>query len=255
MCLILFHLHEHPNYKLILAANRDEAYNRPTAPASFWKDYPNILAGRDLEQMGTWLGVSKSGRVAGLTNYRDPAHMKPGKHSRGEIVTNYLAGGETADSFLQTLSSRKANYVGFNVLLGSPDELFYYNNINDTVTKLEPGTHGLSNHFLNTPWPKVETGKQRLQSYVKDTDYVDPNALFSILADTEEAPEESLPDTGIGLTLEKKLSSLFINLPEYGTRCSTVLTIDRHDNVLFMERTYKAGEFIDEVKFEFQAST
>ncbi|WP_042149456.1 NRDE family protein [Paucisalibacillus sp. EB02] len=254
MCLILFQLHEHPNYKLILAANRDEAYNRPTAQASFWQDKPHILAGRDLVQMGTWLGVSSSGRFAALTNYRHPAHMKPSIKSRGEIVTNYLAGSESAHEFLQKLEQQKAIYVGYNVLVGNPNELIYYNNIEDEITPIKPGTHGLSNHFLNTPWPKVEIGKKRLRSYLKQTKQVDSEELFKILADTEESTEELLPDTGIGLTLEKKLSPLFIKLPDYGTRCSTVLTIDQDNNVSFTERTFLAGEFVDEVNYNFLLS-
>ncbi len=254
MCLILFHLQEHPTYKLVLAANRDEAYNRPTAKAAFWQDKPTILAGRDLEQMGTWLGMSKDGRFGALTNYRDPAHMKPSKVSRGEIVTNFLNGADSTKSYMQNLSNHKKDYVGYNVLAGTPDELMYYNNIEDTITTIDPGTHGLSNHFLNTPWPKVEKGKKRLSDYISQAKVVVPEELFTILSDSEEAPERLLPDTGIGLELEKRLSSLFIKLPDYGTRCSTILTIDQENNVLFMERTFHAGEFVNEVKYDFQIS-
>jgi uncharacterized protein with NRDE domain len=251
MCLILFQLNKHPKYKLVLAANRDEAYNRPTAQAQFWDDKPNILAGRDLLQMGTWLGMTKSGRFAALTNYRDPAHMKPSKHSRGHIVADYLESSKVASSFLDQLSKRKTDYVGFNVLVGDVNQLLYFNNIEDKITTIPPGTHGLSNHFFNTPWPKVVKGKERLRDYLKHTESVDKEELFQILANTDEAQEESLPDTGIGLQLEKKLSSMFIKLPEYGTRCSTVLTVDYDNQVSFTERTFEAGEFVDEVKYEF----
>ncbi|GGA85265.1 NRDE family protein [Ornithinibacillus halotolerans] len=252
MCLILFQYQNHPHYKFVLAANRDEAYNRPTAKASYWEDEPNILAGRDLEQMGTWLGITREGRFSALTNYRHPDHMRPSKISRGEIVTNFLKGQESTATYLEKLSSQKEDYVGFNVLIGQPDELMYYNNIEDRKTVIEPGVHGLSNHFLNTPWPKVEIGKRNMQEYLSNNNIVDPNELFTILANSEQAREESLPDTGIGLDLEKKLSPLFINLPDYGTRCSTVLTIDQNNQVLFKERTYKAGKFVDEVTYEFQ---
>ncbi|WP_010093898.1 NRDE family protein [Ornithinibacillus scapharcae] len=252
MCLILFQFQQHSNYKLVLAANRDESYNRPTAPAQFWEDEPNVLAGRDLLQMGTWLGISTSGRFAGLTNYRHPDHFKSGKLSRGEIVTNFLIGNETSYEYLHKQVKRKDDYVGYNILVGSPNELKYYSNVEDKIIKVQPGIHGLSNHFLDTPWPKVEIGKKKLQSYLEQVETVDPEELFSILADSEEASVDELPDTGIGLELERKLSSMFIKMPDYGTRCSTVLTIDHDNNVTFIERTFESGSIKNEEKFEFQ---
>ncbi|GIO25577.1 NRDE family protein [Ornithinibacillus bavariensis] len=252
MCLILFQLQDHPSYKLILAANRDEAYDRPTKEASFWEDKPNILAGRDLLQMGTWLGITTEGRFAALTNYRHPDHMKSGKFSRGEITTNYLAGNESSRQYIEKLSQAKGNYLGFNLLVGNADGLVYYNNIEDKITKISPGTHGLSNHFLDTPWPKVEKGRTKLREYVNQTNQVSHEELFQILADSDEAQEELLPDTGIGLELEKKLSPLFIKMPDYGTRCSTVLTIDNSNHVAFTERTYISGVFHNEKKYNFQ---
>jgi uncharacterized protein with NRDE domain len=244
---------DHPTYKLILAANRDESYNRPTQEAGFWEDKPKILAGRDLLQMGTWLGVTTEGRFAALTNYRHPDHMKSGKRSRGEITTNFLESDDSLQQYVKKLSHNKEEYVGYNILMGNPDELMYYNNIEDTVTKINPGTHGLSNHFLDTPWPKVEKGKAKLREYVMQTNLVNHEELFQILADSDEAQEEYLPDTGIGIELEKKLSPLFIKMPDYGTRCSTVLTIDQANRVSFTERTYIAGVFHGEHNFQFQA--
>lgn len=252
MCLILFQLQKHPKYKLILAANRDEAYNRPTKHALFWEDNPEVLAGRDLLQMGTWLGITSSGRIAALTNYRNPGHMKSGKKSRGHIVSDYLAGNENSGVYLKQLSKKKHDFVGYNVIVGDSDHLMYYNNIEDTITSIKPGTHGLSNHFLNTPWPKVEAGKSRLQYYLNQTDVVDPNELFQILSDREEANKSSLPNTGVGLHLEKKLSPMFIKMPDYGTRSSTVLTIDYENFVSFSERTFESGELINEVNYQFQ---
>lgn len=252
MCLILFQFQQHRNYKLVLAANRDESYNRPTAPAQFWEDKPTILAGRDLLQMGTWLGITTSGRFAGLTNYRHPDHLSSGKLSRGAIVTSYLEGKETCEEYLHKQALRKDDYVGYNILVGSPDELKYYSNVEDKITTIPPGVHGLSNHFLNTPWPKVELGKKHLQSYLEQVDKVDPDELFTILANSEEARVDDLPDTGIGLELEKKLSSMFIKMPDYGTRCSTVLTIDHNNYVTFIERTFESGNFKSEAKFAFQ---
>ncbi|SES66597.1 Uncharacterized conserved protein, contains NRDE domain [Oceanobacillus limi] len=253
MCLINFQFHDHPNYKLVIAANRDEFYNRPTAAAHFWEDHPNILAGRDLQQMGTWLGITKEGRFAALTNYRDPAHMGTGRNSRGEIVRYYLAGSDTPKQFLTALQEEKGNYVGFNVLVGSQNELFYYNNIENEITEIEKGhTYGLSNHFLNTPWPKVVKGKDQLQAYLEKTSDIDPDSLFLLLQDAEQAPLDELPDTGIGVDLERKLSPLFIHIPQYGTRCSTVVTVDHKDYVTFVERTYHDGKYVGEKKFGFQ---
>lgn len=251
MCLINFQFHAHPNYKLIVAANRDEFYSRPTATAQFWEDEPNLLAGRDLLQMGTWLGVTKQGRFAALTNFRDPAHMGAGKVSRGAIVRDYLAGNSSSETFLESLHKEKDNYTGFNLLVGNPDKLFYYSNIQGEILKVPVGTHGLSNHLLNTPWPKVEKGKHNLKNYVMGQEKVELDALFTILSNEDIAEDVDLPETGVGLDLERKLSPLFIKTPDYGTRSSAVLLVDHNNHFTFAERTYNAGEFMKEEIFEF----
>ncbi|MFD1849895.1 NRDE family protein [Oceanobacillus bengalensis] len=255
MCLINFHFHDHPNYKLIIAANRDEAYKRPTANATFWEDEPNILAGRDLLQMGTWLGVTKGGRFAALTNYRDPNLPETGKTSRGEIVRSFLTGNTPPKHFLKELARNRKDYAGFNILLGNADELYHYNNILDTITEITPGTHGLSNHTLNTPWPKVVKGRNMLHTYVKEHPKIEPEKLFTITSNAEQAPDEALPDTGVGIDLERLLSPLFITSEEYGTRSSTVVLIDKHNRVTFVERNYHNGEFKQENAFEFMLDT
>ncbi len=252
MCLINFHLHNHPNYKLIIAANRDEFYARPTARAHFWEDYPTVLAGRDLMQMGTWLGITKAGRFAALTNYRDPSMEQQGKISRGEIVTDYLTSELTPQEYLQLLRKQKDNYVGFNVLVGNSEMIYYYNNIQDEISPIAKGTHALSNHFLNTPWPKVTKGRQMLQEYVQQHNKVQMDDLFDIISDAEEADDDALPETGVGIELERKLSPLFIRTADYGTRSSTVLLIDRNHQVTFVERTYRKGNFEKENQFTFQ---
>lgn len=254
MCLINFHLHDHPDYKLIIAANRDEAYERPTAPAHFWKDDPHILAGRDLLQMGTWLGITKAGRFAALTNFRDfpKTNMKREMVSRGEIVQNYLAGNMDPEDYLRSIHKNKDQYDGFNVLVGHADQLFYYNNIEMKIIEISAGTHGVSNHMLNTPWPKVVRGKQRLREYIMEQKEVNPNILFDILADDVQAQDEDLPETGVGLDLERKLSPLFIKTAHYGTRSSTVLLIDKNYQLTFIERTYKNGEFLVDKEFSFK---
>lgn len=252
MCLINFQFHEHPYYKLIVAANRDEFYNRPTASAHFWNDEPTILAGRDLEQMGTWLGITKQGRFAALTNYRNPAHMASGKTTRGEIITNYLTETSSPWDFIATIHENKVSYNGFNLILGNPDQLVYYNNIDGNTVDIPPGTHGLSNHFLNTPWPKVTKGKEMLHNYVIKHEVIQVDKLFAILSNEEVAEDVNLPETGIDLELERQLSPLFIKTEQYGTRCSTVLLIDHENNLTFLERTFNNGLFIKEKKFEFQ---
>ncbi|MGI2327533.1 NRDE family protein [Planococcus sp. YIM B11945] len=249
MCLINFQLNEHPKYKLIVAANRDEFYNRPSQPAHFWEDEPVVLAGRDLLQGGTWLGITKTGRFAALTNYRDPSKPEAGKISRGAIVKDFLVGSEHAETFLNTLEP--ADYTGFNVLAGTADQLFYYNNLQGAAVEVPAGTHGLSNHFLNTPWPKVVKGKKLLSEYTALHENLHLDTIFAILANAEQATDAVLPKTGIGLEFERKLSAMFIKTPEYGTRSASIVLIDYENNVTFAERTYENGEFHAQQVFEF----
>ncbi|HLR52433.1 MAG TPA: NRDE family protein [Candidatus Avamphibacillus sp.] len=252
MCLINFQVGAHPNYKLIVAANRDEFYGRPTASAHFWKDEPKLLAGRDLKGMGTWLGVTKEGRFAALTNIRDPEEDMLDKKSRGEILRNYLTGEMRPELFLEDLKKEKDQYAGFNLLVGSPEKLFYFNNRKAQTETIKEGVHGLSNHYLNTPWPKVVKGKDMLKEYTTAHEKLEPEVLFEILANSEEAPDESLPQTGVGIDFERKLSPLFIQTPDYGTRASTVLLVDIKNNVTFIERTYNQGELVGDEKFTFK---
>lgn len=250
MCIIFLAYRCHSKYDLITAANRDELYKRPTKAAHFWKDEPSILAGRDLEQMGTWMGVTRTGRFAALTNYRNPAEFeKVNKQSRGHIVRSFLAGAEKPFDFLTKLQQEKSVYKGFNLFVADRDELMYYSNVENQIKKLSPGIYGLSNDLLNTPWPKVKKGKQQLMQSLHGP--LDHGTLFNILADSDSAPEELLPQTGIPLDLEKTLSSIFIESPDYGTRCSTVLTIDKDRNVHFTERTFPKAEGYEK-EFTFQ---
>lgn len=252
MCLVNFHFQEHPNYKLIVAANRDEFYERPTAVADFWKDSPNILAGRDLVHMGTWLGVTRSGRFAALTNYRDP-NGATGRYSRGDIVRDFLANEVAPIDFLKMLAENKEDYAGYNVIIGDANQLFHYNNILDEMNTITPGTHSLSNHTLNTPWPKVSSGKRRLGEYIRSCpDIVALDPLFEIISDQTVAKDVELPETGVGLEMERLLSPMFITMPNYGTRSSTVLLIDKGDRVTFVERTFHDGEFQLENRFMFK---
>jgi len=238
MCLILFAHKVHPDYPLVLAANRDEAYSRPTQPAAFWRDYQQVYAGRDLEQGGTWLGIARSGRVAAITNYRDGNASKHSQRSRGELVSNYLRGTQGPSEFANRVKRDGHNFNGFNLLLGDVDELFYVSNRNDGVTAVAPGVHGLSNSLLNTPWPKVSQGRDAMTKLMtaKSQDLID--GLFTILTDRTPATDDILPDTGVGLTRERTLSPAFIATPSYGTRSSTVLLVNNHGQVVFVERSF-----------------
>lgn len=252
MCLIVFAYKSHPRYDLILAANRDEFYGRPTRAAQFWHDHPHVLAGKDLTAGGTWMGINKQGRFAALTNYRDPAMSRKNPPSRGQIVLQYLARSCAPATFLQNLQSRAHLYMGFNVLTGTPNTLLHYSNIRKKINRVEPGVHGLSNHLLDTPWHKVQQSKQELSALIR-SDSVTDHALFDILLNDKPAPDERLPDTGIPQKLEKTISPVFIKTDAYGTRSSTILLIDKKGRVTFEERRYNEAtdSFESPVRFEF----
>ena len=252
MCLVNFHFQDHPIYQLIVVANRDEFYERPTAAAHFWKDEPTILAGRDLAMMGTWLGVTRDGRFAALTNYRDSSLPETGQKSRGEIVSDFLAGKETPAEFIGRLTKNKDHYGGFNVIVCDGKTLLHYNNIMNELNEITPGTHSLSNHSLDTPWPKVVKGKERLAKYVRANQrQLEIEALFNIVSDRKRAADAELPLTGVSLEMERALSPLFIQIPNYGTRCSTVVLVDKAGQVSMIERTFEEGAFKEDNHFTF----
>jgi len=238
MCLLLFAFKTHPTYKLILAANRDEFYDRPTAPAEFWEEAPQLLAGRDLRAGGTWLGITRKGKIAAITNYRDPSSLKKNAPSRGEIVNDFLLGHEDPDTYLNELSKKAAVYNGFNLILGEKGRLYWYSNRGEKPHHLSPGIYGLSNHLLDTPWPKVKMSKDALVRQISGEKNPPPEALFRILMDRTIPEDDHLPSTGVGLELERMLSPIFIQSSNYGTRSSTLLFIDHHDEVTFLERTF-----------------
>ncbi len=242
MCLIFISINNHPTYKLIIAANRDEFYNRKTAAADFWEDKPQILGGRDLEASGTWMAMTKTGRIGMITNYRDPQNINPFAPSRGELVSNYLENGVQGLSYLNSIESKAKEYNGFNLIVGTQDELWYLSNYKNGIDKLEPGLYGLSNHLLETPWPKIIRGKEKLAPLLKER-IIDAKNVFEILYDGEQAMDENLPNTGIGLEKERMLSSMFIKSPNYGSRCSTVVLIDHRNQVQLTERVYDLASF------------
>lgn len=254
MCLIFLSVKNHPAYKLVIAANRDEFYQRKTAPASFWFDHPSILGGRDLEASGTWMAVNKQGKISMVTNYRDISNINPNAPSRGQLVTDFLLNYDRPLDYLTQVEKKGKAYNGFNLVVGTADQLGYYSNYGKSVEELSPGLHGLSNHLLNTPWPKVVRGKEKMKVALSEND-LKPAKLFELLSDDLTAPDDQLPDTGVGLERERMLSSMFIKSPNYGTRCSTVVLIDHSDNVYFSERVYdlKTFAYTSQV-FEFKIS-
>ncbi len=227
-----------PEYPLILAGNRDEFYQRPTLPLGFWEDDPNILAGRDLKEMGTWLGVSKQGKLAAITNYRDPKALKPAAPSRGDIVRNYLQGKMLPKAYVEGLIKKGHMYNGFNLVAGDMHHLYYYSNKIETMMELSPGLYGLSNHLLDTPWPKVKKGMAVLKPF-QESRVVEADPVLDALYDTSFPPLDELPDTGVSHEWERILSPMFIKSETYGTRSSAVLLIRKDGNILFAERAFE----------------
>jgi uncharacterized protein with NRDE domain len=252
MCLIFISVNQHPKYKLIVAANRDEFYKRKTAPASFWNDHPEILGGRDLEAGGTWMGITKGGRVSLVTNYRDLKNINPNALSRGHLVSDYLAGNEDSESYLKELALHAGDYNGFNLIVGNINALRYYSNYQNKIVNLSSGIYGLSNHLLDSPWPKVEKGKREFQSLINHPGFT-ADQLLDMMYDDERAEDSQLPDTGVGLERERALSSMFIKMENYGSRCSTVLWVDDMGAAEFTERVYDLKTFEYSSKtFEFK---
>ncbi len=244
MCLIFFAYNSHPKYKFVLAANRDEFLNRPASKISEWN---GIYGGKDLKSGGTWLGITKKGKFCAITNIRRIEQI-PDAPTRGKIVTNYLNGSDSPKDYLADLSKDSNKYNGFNLILGDKNSCYHYNNREKKVNNLKPGIYGVSNASIDTPWPKLEKGKKEF-SQLLENEILNKEDFYKLLRDDSKPPVEQLPDTGIGLEWEKILSSIFIKSEAYGTRCSSIITIDEKE-VNFSERTYdKKNERDEEISF------
>lgn len=242
MCTILIAHQVSKQHPLLVLANRDEFYSRPTTAAAEWQDMPSLIAGRDLQSGGTWFGA-RNQRWASITNVREGSRDKdePRHHkSRGWLVLDYLQSNLEPETFLQKIDSIEEEFAGYNLLLGDGLQLWYMSNRINEPVHLKPGIYGLSNHLLDTPWPKVTRGKEELASLIEAPD-LDYNRAFSILADTTLAEDDELPDTGVPYRWEKVLSATFIKTPDYGTRCSTLLSFDKDRHYRFIERRYNDG--------------
>ncbi len=239
MCLILLAWHVHPDYPLVVAANRDEFFARATAPMGFWSDSPELIAGRDLEAGGTWMGLDRGGRFAALTNYRAPEHHLAGRPSRGHLVADFLTGKFPALTYLDQLAADQRDYNGYNLLLGDGERMYWTSNVAHTTDELAPGVYGLSNHLLNTPWPKVGAGRTAMTAALAALP--DVQAFFELLTDDAIHADERLPQTGVPLDWERLLSAAFVRSPDYGTRISTVLCVGRDGMASMDEQTWLRG--------------
>ena len=248
MCIAVIAWHSHPDYPLIVASNRDEFYTRSTRPAAWWGQSVSLLAGRDEEAGGTWLGINRSGRMALVTNVRAPSERNPHAPSRGALVVAALQAGDDIRPWLLATAQRTQAYNGFNLLVGdalplrtgrrvtTPRLHYFSNRLNPAPAALAPGIYGLSNGFLDTPWPKVVRSVGAFATRIAQG--VDIEALFGILADRELASDSSLPQTGVPQDWERALSAVQIRANGYGTRASTVITVRRDGVVRFVERSF-----------------
>lgn len=238
MCLIVLAWEMHPRWRLVAAANRDEFHARPTAAADWWPQAPGVLAGRDLKEGGTWLGVTRSGRFAAVTNVREPQRYLTGAPSRGHLPGNFLLSRAPSLAYLAGLMPLAMAYNGFNLLVMDGTTLGYFSNRAMGLRTLPPGVYGVSNALLDTPWPKVVRAKDDLRAALAlDDDDALEARLFESLARRDPAPDAELPRTGVEAERERALSSAFIVTPEYGTRSSTVLLVGRDGEVRMTERT------------------
>jgi uncharacterized protein with NRDE domain len=251
MCLLALAWKAHPDFPLILAGNRDERHARASAAAGLWSDAPQVLAGRDLEAGGTWLGVTVGGRFAVVTNYREGLNPAQAPRSRGALTAGFLTGDAAPQAYVAEVQQRAGEYGAFSLICGDGDSLWYFSNRGSAAQPVAPGIHALSNHLLDTPWPKVQAAKARLKLLV-DSGAVTTDALLRLLADRAPAPLDApLPDTGIGAELERRVSAAFVQDPVYGTRCSTLLLRDQRGDMRFVERRFDAaGESVETRLFQ-----
>jgi uncharacterized protein with NRDE domain len=249
VCLIVLAIGQHSEYPLILAANRDEFHARPTADADWWDDRPDILGGRDLQAGGTWLAVSRQGRLATVTNFRDAKIPDSSPRSRGHLVTDFVAGASSPDDYLDSID--EDDYAGFNLIVADRDDVAYLSNREDGKRKLLPGFYGLSNALLDGPWDKVERSKKRLEDLLS-SDSVSIEALLRLMSDRDRGPADEAERGRLDFDTAHAITAPFIVLPEYGTRCTTVVRVDRHGRWRFVEQRFDSkGRPTGESDFSF----
>ncbi len=243
MCLIAFAWNTHPRYKFIFASNRDEFYKRQTRSADFWEENSQLLAGKDLEAGGTWLGLTKTGKFTALTNYRDPLNIRKNTPSRGELTTDFLTGSDDAQVYLERIAAKAEAYNGFNLLTADliKGDLEYFSNYENKIRPLSSGVYGLSNHLLDTEWYKVKNLKENFQQVIHQNDFTEED-LFGILNNPLRASEKEVQQTGLSVEMETMLSAIFIQSPEYGTCASSVILLDYEGNISFSEKVYNTPD-------------
>ena len=247
MCLIVFAWRPGHSLPLIVAANRDEFYARPSLPLARWEDHPNIYAGRDLQAGGTWLGISSSGRFAALTNIRNP-QLPQGGPSRGLLTSEFLRSEQSPEAYLKQLAQSAQGYAGFNLLVGDRQQLWHFNPQHGGAQQLAAGLYGLSNADLDSPWPKLQQAKAALENCLAQADL---DALLEFLHDGQAAEDSQLPDTGVPLEIERLLSSVFIASPSYGTRASTAVLVQQDGLQRIVERRFgPEGLLLGETRLE-----
>ncbi|KAA3653784.1 MAG: NRDE family protein [Proteobacteria bacterium] len=241
MCLIALAWQHHPDYPLVVVANRDEFFERPAAPAGWWPETPGLLAGRDLRGGGTWLGVGRNGRFAALTNYRDPARLRNDARSRGDLVVRSVMSASAATTLSEQILAERSAYNPFNLLICDGDALVAIESVTGRSQRLAPGIHTLSNQLLDTPWPKAIAARRGLGEALHGMPDID--RLIEVLRSDRPAADADLPATGVPLAWERMLSSCFIRAPGYGTRCTTVVLRSSSGQVHFVEaRWQQAGQ-------------
>jgi uncharacterized protein with NRDE domain len=251
MCLVLFAWKVHPEHRLVLAANRDEFHQRPSRELHWWPDQPNLLAGRDLQAGGTWLAVGRTGRFATVTNYREHQRKKPGLRSRGAIVTDFVGGKDRPATFAESIEGER--YAGFSLLAADDADLCYVSNRGDDPVTLAPGVYGLSNASLGAPWAKVVRGRDALHSLI-DSGNANLTSLVRLMGDRTAAPVHEIETGELPFELARALTATFIVSPDYGTRCTTVMTWSYSGDVSLGEYRFDpAGEKAGESQFRFAA--
>lgn len=243
MCLVSFLWKQHEDHPLIVLANRDEFWDRPTAAAHWWEDHPDIWGGRDLQAGGTWMAMHKThGRFAWITNYREPIDPSISSPSRGELIPKFLLSQAPITTFTAWIQTHGKDYQGFNLIYGDSKALWYFSNrlAEPIAQQLAPGLYGLSNHLLDTPWPKVQIANAQLLASSKHKQ-IDAIQMLNALTDKEKAEDERVPHTGVPFEMEKQLSPVFIDIPSvrYGTRVSTVLLMDKSFQLNAWEKTWQ----------------
>lgn len=258
MCLAVIAVQAHADWPLMVLANRDEFHARPSRTLAPWPTEPHILGGLDLQAGGTWLALDVTGRLALLTNVRDPLQQKTQAPSRGELATSFLTQNLTAEAFLNTLADTAHQYNGFNLVVAEPangsnrvPNLWHASNYQQPfVHSMASGVHGLSNALLNTPWPKTERTITRLKNHLENMTWPEPDDLIKIMLDTTGVDDASLPSTGISRERERLLASAFIVSPDYGTRCTTLVLRHRNGSCWVQEDSYNAaGQRIARVRW------